>query len=97
MDKYEMDPTRTLGATERTQDAGQMDGRTDRQTDGRSETNIPAQQLPCAGGIIMHMTYDSNCQEPLLYQYGDANQAALPLMILRNNSKFDENIQIVIV
>ena len=33
MCKYEMDPTRTVGATERTRDAG----RTDRQ----SETNIP--------------------------------------------------------
>ena len=29
MYKYEMDPTRTVGATERTQDAGQMDGRTE--------------------------------------------------------------------
>ena len=37
MYKYEMDPTRTVGATERTRDAGQTDGR----TDGRSETNIP--------------------------------------------------------
>ena len=33
MYKYEMDPTRTVDATERTQDAGR--------TDGRSETNIP--------------------------------------------------------
>ena len=33
MYKYEMDPTRTVGGTERTRDAGR--------TDGRSETNIP--------------------------------------------------------
>ena len=33
MHRYEMDPIRTVGATERTQDAGR--------TDGRSETNIP--------------------------------------------------------
>ena len=33
MYKYEKDPTRTVGATEWKQDAGQMDG--------RSETNIP--------------------------------------------------------
>ena len=33
MYKYEKDPTRNVGATERTQDAGQ--------TDGWSETNIP--------------------------------------------------------
>ena len=37
---YEMDPTRTEGATERTRDAG----RTDRRTDGRSETNTPPPQ-----------------------------------------------------
>ena len=37
MYKYEMDPTRTVGATEQTRDAGRMD----RWTDGLSETNIP--------------------------------------------------------
>ena len=31
--KYEMYPTRTVGASERTRDAGPMDGRTDGQTD----------------------------------------------------------------
>ena len=30
MYKYEMDPTRTVGTTERTRDAGQMDGETDK-------------------------------------------------------------------
>ena len=34
MYKCEMDPTRTVGATERTRDAGRMDGRTDGRTDG---------------------------------------------------------------
>ena len=38
---YEMDPTRTEGATERTRDAGRTDRRTDGRTDGRSETNTP--------------------------------------------------------
>ena len=42
---FEMDPTRTIGATELTRDEGRTDGRTDGQTDGqtdgRSETNIP--------------------------------------------------------
>ena len=33
MNKYEIDPTGTVGATEQTLDAGQMDG--------RSETNTP--------------------------------------------------------
>ena len=47
MYKYEMDPTRTIGATERTRDTWRTqdgcgtDGRTDEQTDGWSETNIP--------------------------------------------------------
>ena len=43
MYKYEMDSTRTVGATEQTQDAGRtQDGRgTDGQTDARSDTNMP--------------------------------------------------------
>ena len=42
MYKYEMDPIRTVGATERTCDAGRTrDGQMDGRTDGRSETNIP--------------------------------------------------------
>ena len=41
MYKYEMDPTKTVGATKRTQDAGRTDGPTDGQMDGRSETNLP--------------------------------------------------------
>ena len=36
MYKYEMDPTRTVGATERTRDAGRTEGR----TDGRTEWNF---------------------------------------------------------
>ena len=42
--EYQMDPTRTVGATERTRDAGR--------TDGRSETIIPPTISLCAG-IIM--------------------------------------------
>ena len=43
MHKYEMDPTRTVGAREQTRDAWWMNRQTDRQTDRRadSETNIP--------------------------------------------------------
>ena len=41
MYKYEMDPTKTVGATERTRDAGRMDGQTEGRTDGRSETSVP--------------------------------------------------------
>ena len=44
-----MDPTRTVGATERTTDVGQTHRRTDRRTDGKSETNIPPKTLLCVG------------------------------------------------
>ena len=48
MNKYEMDPTRTVGAREQTRDAGRTDGWKDRwmegRTDRRSETNIPPNQ-----------------------------------------------------
>ena len=37
MYKYEMDPTKTVGTTEWTQDAGRADGRTDGRTDGRAD------------------------------------------------------------
>ena len=46
MYKNEMDPSRIVGATERTQDAGQTDGRTE------WNQNTP-QQLICAGGIMI--------------------------------------------
>ena len=52
MYKYEMDPTRTVGATERTRDAGRTDGRTDGQTDGRSETNIPPNNYWRCNGLM---------------------------------------------
>ena len=43
MYKYDVDPSRTVGATERTRDAGRTDGRMDirmdGQTDGRMEWN----------------------------------------------------------
>ena len=48
MYKYEMDPTRTVGATEWTQDKGQMEGCTDVRTDrraGRMEWNQYTPQL----------------------------------------------------
>ena len=51
--KYEMDPTRTVGATEQTRNvgrpAGRTDGRTDRQTDKRSETNLPPNNFVVRG------------------------------------------------
>ena len=50
MHKYEMDPTRTVEAIERTRDVG-------RTRDGRSETNIPPQQLRCAGGIKINRAW----------------------------------------
>ena len=49
MYKYEMDPTRTVGATERTRDVGWTDWRTDGQTDGQSETYIPSNNFVVQG------------------------------------------------
>ena len=40
MYKYKMDPTRTLGATERTWNAGRTDEQTDERTDGRSDEQM---------------------------------------------------------
>ena len=62
MYNYEMDPTRTLGATERTRNAGRMDGRTDRRTDGRSETNIPPNNLVVRGYKYLCSAKDSMVQ-----------------------------------
>ena len=42
---YEMDPTRTVGATERTQDVGRMDEQTDAQTDGLKPIYSPTTSL----------------------------------------------------
>ena len=53
MYKYEMDPTRTVGATEQTCDAGRTDGQTDGRTDGQTKWNqYTPQQLCCVGGKI---------------------------------------------
>ena len=60
MYKYETDPTRTVGATEPTQDAGrtdvQMDGRTYRRMDGVKPIYPPTTSLCGGGGIIMVCT-----------------------------------------
>ena len=50
--KYEKDPTRIVGVTERTRDAERTDGWIDGPTDRRSETNIPPTTSLCVGGII---------------------------------------------
>ena len=55
MYKYKLDPTRTVGSTEQTQDAGRTDG----QADGRNETNISLTTSMCGGyndatGLCMH-------------------------------------------
>ena len=61
MYKYGMDPTKTVGATELTRDAGQTDGRTDGHTDGWTDGRTDGQmewnqytpkQLHCAGGTM---------------------------------------------
>ena len=50
MYKYEMDQIRTVGTTERTQDAGRTGGQMDGRTDGVKP--IYPQQLHCVWGII---------------------------------------------
>ena len=45
MYKYEMNPTKTVSATEQTWDAGRMD----RWADGQSETNIPPNNFVVRG------------------------------------------------
>ena len=68
MYKYEMDATKTVGATERTRDAGRTDGQTDGRTDGRMEWNqYTPQQLRCAKGIMMPLP---QCQWSNLEGYG---------------------------
>ena len=51
MYKYEVDATRTVGATEQTRDTGRTDGQTDGWTDGVKQ--IYPQQFRCAEDIIM--------------------------------------------
>ena len=48
MCKYEMDPTRTVGAIERTRDAGRTEGQTDGRTDGVKPIYSPTTSL-CGG------------------------------------------------
>ena len=58
MCKYEMDPTKTVGATERKPDAGQ----TDRWTDGRADGVKPVYppQTSLWGGYNKDSYYHSN-------------------------------------
>ena len=62
MYKYEINPTRTVGVTEWTQDAGRTEGWTEGQTEGRTEWNqYTPQQLRCVRSmIIQYCTEYSN-------------------------------------
>ena len=52
-----MDPTRTVGATEGTRDVGRTDG----QTDGRNETNIPSNNFVVQGyNNVTAMSYPAS-------------------------------------
>ena len=69
MYKYEMDPTRTAGTTERRCDAGWtqdgwMNGWTNGQTDGRSKTNIPPTTSLCGGIKISLLTVQHHMPLP---------------------------------
>ena len=48
---YEMDPTKTVGATEQTWDAGRTDRQMDRQTEGRTDGVKPIYPPTTVGGI----------------------------------------------
>ena len=64
-----MDPTRTVCATERTWDAGRMDGRTEgqmtRRTDGQSETNIPPQTTSLYNQVCANSMAPGRCDSNL--------------------------------
>ena len=63
MDEYEIDPTRTVGATERRRDVGQTDGRTDgrsdKQTDGLMVGVKPTTSL-CRGYNSNFVVYNNS-------------------------------------
>ena len=60
--KYKINPTGFVGATERTQDAGPTELRTDRRMDRWSETNIPSSNFKLkkiakdSNFVILHVT-----------------------------------------
>ena len=59
-----MDPTRTVGSTERTRNAGRTDGRTYWQMDRRTEWNqYTPQQLFCAEGMIIFLQETHSTEE----------------------------------
>ena len=64
MYKYEMDPTRTVGATEITRDVGWTDGQTDGRIDGRTERN---QYTPPTTSLY---NYDSPIWFIVISQFG---------------------------
>ena len=62
MYKYGIDPSRTVGATER----ARYEGGTDGQTDGRNETNIPPPPPPTTSlgrGGFNHINYIKSVTE----------------------------------
>ena len=99
MYKYEMDPTRTVDATERTRDAGWMDGQTDGradtdgwtwtdgQSDGRMEWNQYTPQQPsCAVGIKIssHQYMNSLYLERQSLYWNGAQEGRDTWMILKS-------------
>ena len=76
MYKYEMDPTRTVGATERTHDAGWTDGQTNKRTDRPMEWNqYTPPQLRCARGMIIMIKF------PYTYMHPQASIKVLSYLI----------------
>ena len=72
-----MDPTRTVGATGRTLDAGRMDG----QTDGQGETNTPhpsTTTLLCGGYNYVTM----------LYSIWVSQHTCTPVLVTQSHAKY---------
>ena len=62
MYRYEVDPTRTVSATERIRDAGRTGGHTNGRIDGRTEWN---QYTSKRGSKGRHIPTDSDIQKPV--------------------------------
>ena len=73
MYKYEMDPTKTVGATERTRDAGRTDGQTDGRTDGVKPV------YPPSNFVVRGYNEFGNCTSDAIWRYKSKSTLAQEL------------------
>ena len=81
MYKYEMDPTRTVCATERTRDAGR--------TDGQTEWNQYTPPTTSLCGVYKNSTGNSGGLSHTWFQYLPLEQQRLKIMLCKSLSKHD--------